>query len=75
MLDESCAICRILQAAVGQKLTTGIRLLRVADQVRCHCPGTRHRALYAHPHTPPGCAGYALRAALAPTTEKEPRCP
>jgi hypothetical protein len=58
MPDASCAICRILDAASGQRLSIAAHLLRVAARVPCRCAGARHAALVAHPHTRTDCLGY-----------------
>jgi hypothetical protein len=58
MSDPTCAICRILDAAQGQRLDVAARLMRVASHVACTCPHDWHLGLLAHPHTVPGCQGY-----------------
>ena len=60
----TCAICRLIDAAQGQPMGIALGCLKLAEQHRCVCRGTNHRALYAHPHTPAGCQGFQSPAAL-----------
>jgi hypothetical protein len=77
MSEPGCPICRILQAAQGQRLDVFLRLMRVAHQMRCQCPDVRHTPLLAHPHRRLGCVGYVplpieIVGSISTVGEEEP---
>lgn len=60
-----CPICQLMYSAQGQPLALALRVLRLADQHQCRCPGRAHRVLLKHPHAQPGCQGYEVQRSVA----------
>lgn len=59
--DPTCPVCTILAAMRHQVSAVQISLLWTVAKVPCRCAGHAHDPLVQHPHTRPGCCGYALR--------------
>ncbi len=60
MPEPACYLCRLLGDLYGRRLPMRdfLRQCTVLRQVRCLCPGTKHRPLWAHDHRQPGCIGF-----------------
>jgi hypothetical protein len=60
-MTNPCPICRILDAAQEQRLEVATILFNAACHVHCACAGVNHQPLVVHPHSRPGCRGFASR--------------
>jgi hypothetical protein len=59
-----CPICRLVDAAQGQRIDIAQDVIALALRYTCTCRGTKHRPLAQHPHVADGCQGYAFPASL-----------